>query len=146
MEMRVTALTHNRHRMSRRVAEQFIRNIDRDRTRWVRRMYDADVADSALYDLTINLRETSVQTACTIIATLARHEQYQVTDEARAAIQQLVEHHFDLRPGRIINALDLWQPIYQQTAAYGHFGREDLDLPWERTDKAAVLREDAGLA
>jgi S-adenosylmethionine synthetase len=60
-------------------------------------------------------------------------------------ILELVKQHFDLRPGGIISALDLWQPIYQQTAAYGHFGREDLDLPWERTDKAELLRADAGL-
>ena len=60
-------------------------------------------------------------------------------------IQQLVERHFDLRPAAIIEALDLRRPIYRQTAAYGHFGREDLDLPWERTDKAADLAADAGL-
>ncbi len=65
---------------------------------------------------------------------------------ADAEIQALIERHFDLRPGGIINALDLWRPIYRQTAAYGHFGREDLDLPWERTDKVELLREDAGLA
>ena len=57
----------------------------------------------------------------------------------------LVERHFDLRPASIIDALDLRRPIYQQTAAYGHFGREDLDVPWERTDKAALLAADAGL-
>ena len=60
-------------------------------------------------------------------------------------ILELIKQHFDLRPGGIIGALDLWQPIYQQTAAYGHFGREDLDLPWERTDKAELLKADAGL-
>ena len=60
-------------------------------------------------------------------------------------IQQLIERHFDLRPASIIEALDLRRPIYRQTAAYGHFGREDLDLPWERTDKAADLAADAGL-
>jgi S-adenosylmethionine synthetase len=60
-------------------------------------------------------------------------------------IQALVERHFDLRPASIIDALDLRRPIYRQTAAYGHFGREDLDLPWERTDKAALLAADAGL-
>ena len=60
-------------------------------------------------------------------------------------IQQLVERHFDLRPASIIAALDLLRPIYRQTASYGHFGREDLDLPWERTDKAAVLASEAGL-
>jgi S-adenosylmethionine synthetase len=62
-----------------------------------------------------------------------------------ATIQQLVERHFDLRPAAIIDALDLRRPLYRQTAAYGHFGREDLDLPWERTDKAAVLASEAGL-
>jgi S-adenosylmethionine synthetase len=65
-----------------------------------------------------------------------------VSDER---IQQLVERHFDLRPASIIAALDLRRPIYRQTAAYGHFGREDLDLPWERTDKAALLAAEAGL-
>jgi S-adenosylmethionine synthetase len=60
-------------------------------------------------------------------------------------ILELIKQHFDLRPGGIISALDLWRPIYHQTAAYGHFGREDLDLPWERTDKAELLRADAGL-
>jgi S-adenosylmethionine synthetase len=57
----------------------------------------------------------------------------------------LVKEHFDLRPGAIIDALDLRRPIYQQTAAYGHFGRPDLDLPWERTDRADALRDAAGL-
>ena len=58
---------------------------------------------------------------------------------ADAEIQALIERHFDLRPASIIAALDLRRPIYRQTAAYGHFGRPDLDLPWERTDKAALL-------
>jgi S-adenosylmethionine synthetase len=62
-----------------------------------------------------------------------------------AAIQALIERHFDLRPASIISALDLRQPIYRQTAAYGHFGRPDLDLPWERTDKASMLAAEAGL-
>jgi len=60
-------------------------------------------------------------------------------------ILALVERHFDLRPASIISALDLRRPIYRQTAAYGHFGRPDLDLPWERTDKAALLAADAGV-
>ena len=60
-------------------------------------------------------------------------------------IEKLIAQHFDLRPAAIISALDLRRPIYRQTAAYGHFGRVDLDLPWERTDKAAVLASDAGL-
>jgi S-adenosylmethionine synthetase len=60
-------------------------------------------------------------------------------------ILELVKRHFDLRPARIIEALDLLRPIYRQTAAYGHFGRDDLDLPWERTDRAEALAADAGL-
>ena len=60
-------------------------------------------------------------------------------------IQRLIERHFDLRPASIIAALGLRQPIYRQTAAYGHFGRVDLDLPWERTEKAALLAAEAGL-
>ncbi len=60
-------------------------------------------------------------------------------------IAELVRAHFDLRPGAIIRDLDLRRPIYRQVAAYGHFGRDDLDLPWERTDKAEILREAAGL-
>jgi S-adenosylmethionine synthetase len=59
---------------------------------------------------------------------------------------ELVRRHFDLRPAAIIRDLDLRRPIYRQTAAYGHFGRVDLDLPWERTDKAAALLADAGLS
>src|SRR6266481_180975 len=61
-------------------------------------------------------------------------------------IQRLIERHFDLRPASIIAALDLRRPIYRQTAAYGHFGRPDLDLPWERTDRAALLASEAGIA
>jgi len=60
-------------------------------------------------------------------------------------IDQLINKHFDLRPGAIIQQFDLRRPIYRQTAAYGHFGRTDLDLPWEKTDKADILREEAGL-
>jgi S-adenosylmethionine synthetase len=60
-------------------------------------------------------------------------------------IAQLVDKHFDLRPAGIIKSLDLRRPIYRQTAAYGHFGRTDVDLPWEATDKAQILRQEAGL-
>ncbi len=55
----------------------------------------------------------------------------------------LINRHFDLRPGAIIRDFDLRRPIYRQTAAYGHFGRDDLDLPWEKTDKAEILRKEA---
>jgi S-adenosylmethionine synthetase len=61
-------------------------------------------------------------------------------------IEELVKDHFDLRPGAIIRALDLLRPIYSKTATYGHFGRDDHDFTWERTDKAEALREAAGLA
>ena len=65
-----------------------------------------------------------------------------VSDEI---IYGLVNKHFDFRPEAIIKTLDLRRPIYRQTATYGHFGREDLDLPWEKTDKTEVLRMEAGL-
>ena len=60
-------------------------------------------------------------------------------------IAELVEANFDLRPAAIIRDLDLRRPIYRQVAAYGHFGRTDIDLPWEHTDKAETLRQQAGL-
>jgi S-adenosylmethionine synthetase len=63
----------------------------------------------------------------------------------RAKIATLIEEHFDLRPGAFREELRLHRPIYQKTAAYGHFGREDHDFTWERTDKAAALRDAAGL-
>ena len=58
-------------------------------------------------------------------------------------IDKLISKHFDLRPAAIIRYFNLRRPIYRQTAAYGHFGRDDLDLPWEKTDKAEVLRKEA---
>lgn len=61
------------------------------------------------------------------------------------AIINLIKQHFDLRPAAIIRDLDLLKPRYRQVAAYGHFGRDDLDVPWERTDKAELLRAAAGL-
>lgn len=61
-------------------------------------------------------------------------------------IVELIKEHFDLRPAAIIRDLDLRRPIYRATAAYGHFGRDDIDAPWERTDKADTLRQAAGLA
>src|SRR4051794_28284539 len=64
----------------------------------------------------------------------------------RATLSELVDSHFDLRPGAFRDELKLHRPIYQKTAAYGHFGREDHDFTWERTDKAAALAEAAGLS
>ena len=60
-------------------------------------------------------------------------------------IAEIITEHFDLRPGAIIRDLDLRKPIFRQVSTYGHFGRDDLDLPWERTDKAEALRKAAGL-
>ena len=65
-----------------------------------------------------------------------------VSDEK---IAELVQKHFDLRPKGIVQMLDLLRPIYQKTAAYGHFGREEPEFKWEQTDKAAALKADAGL-
>jgi S-adenosylmethionine synthetase len=65
---------------------------------------------------------------------------------ALTRVEELVAEHFDLRPGAIIRDLDLMRPIYAKTAAYGHFGRDDRDFTWERTDKADALRAAAGLS
>jgi S-adenosylmethionine synthetase len=65
-----------------------------------------------------------------------------ISDEA---IEALIRKHFDMRPAAIIRDLELRKPIFNQVAAYGHFGRDDLNVPWERTDKAEVLRREAGL-
>jgi S-adenosylmethionine synthetase len=62
-----------------------------------------------------------------------------------STIIELLKKHFDFRPAAIINNLNLRRPIFKSTAAYGHFGREDVEFPWERTDKADVLRAEAGL-
>ena len=64
---------------------------------------------------------------------------------SNAKIVELIREHFELRPKGLIKMLDLIQPIYKDTAAYGHFGREDLDLSWEKTDKADALKAAAGL-
>jgi S-adenosylmethionine synthetase len=61
-------------------------------------------------------------------------------------ILQLIQEHFDLRPAAIIESMQLKRPIYLQTAAYGHFGRDDIDVPWERTDKAEPLARAAEMA
>jgi S-adenosylmethionine synthetase len=67
----------------------------------------------------------------------------QIPDEE---IIKLTRANFDLRPGAIIRDLDLRRPIYKATAAYGHFGRDDIDAPWERLDKVETLKAQAGLA
>jgi S-adenosylmethionine synthetase len=73
-------------------------------------------------------------------------ETYGTEKVSKAKLAELIDQHFDLRPGAFREELDLHRPIYQKTAAYGHFGREDEDFTWEATGKADALREDAGLA
>src|SRR5881275_43886 len=73
-------------------------------------------------------------------------ETYGTEHVARSKIVELVQEHFDLRPGAFRDYLKLHRPIYQKTAAYGHFGREDHDFTWEKTDKAEILRQAAGLS
>jgi S-adenosylmethionine synthetase len=73
-------------------------------------------------------------------------ETFGTENVAVSRIEELVHEHFDLRPAAILRDLDLRRPIYAKTAAYGHFGREDGDFTWERTDKADALRDAAGLA
>ena len=72
-------------------------------------------------------------------------EQSDSVDIPDEQIIALINKHFDMRPAAIIRDLDLRKPQYRQVAAYGHFGRHDLDVAWERTDKAALLRQEAGL-
>ena len=64
---------------------------------------------------------------------------------SEAKLTELVRAHFDLRPKGIVQMLDLLRPIYRKSAAYGHFGREEDEFTWEKTDKAAALRTAAGL-
>jgi S-adenosylmethionine synthetase len=64
---------------------------------------------------------------------------------AKSKIAELIGEHFDLRPGAFRKYLNLHRPIFQKTAAYGHFGREEHDFTWEKTDKADMLRQAAGL-
>jgi S-adenosylmethionine synthetase len=72
-------------------------------------------------------------------------ETYGTERVSRSTILGLIEKHFDLRPGAIIRDLDLRRPIFRKTAAYGHFGRDDRDFTWEKTDKAEILRREAGI-
>jgi S-adenosylmethionine synthetase len=70
-------------------------------------------------------------------------ETFETNKVDNAVILELISKHFDLRPEAIIRHLDLRRPIYRQTATYGHFGRTDIDLPWEKTDMAAILKKEA---
>jgi S-adenosylmethionine synthetase len=72
-------------------------------------------------------------------------ETYGTGKVSNETLIQLIKKHFDLRPKGIVNMLDLLRPIYQKTAAYGHFGRDEPEFSWEATDRAMLLKADAGL-
>ena len=72
-------------------------------------------------------------------------ETFETNNISYEKIDELVASHFDLRPGAIIRDLNLRRPIYKQTAAYGHFGRDELDIPWENIDRAESIQIDAGI-
>jgi S-adenosylmethionine synthetase len=82
----------------------------------------------------------SIGVSCPLSVSIETYDTATVDNEV---ILELVNKHFDLRPAAIIHSLNLRRPIYRPTACYGHFGREDLDLPWEKTDKAEILRAEA---
>lgn len=86
LEMRVRMLKESRHRISDKAALDFIQSVDQDRRRWVKLTYGADVADPALYDLTVNLRSMSLETACVVIAEAALGAAFEMTDDARARL------------------------------------------------------------
>ena len=87
LEMRVRTLTSAHHGMTGKAAEDFIRYVDEDRRRWVKMMYAADVEDTSLYDLTVNLESISLETACVIIAEATVQPQYEVTDEVKKRLE-----------------------------------------------------------
>ena len=86
LEMRVEALLQSHPQMTVSQAESFIRNVDQDRSRWVKVMYGADVTDPSLYDLTINLRTHTIESACETVATAVSQPRFQITDEVEAEI------------------------------------------------------------
>ncbi len=91
LEARVEELAKSRHRMERGTAEDFIRHLDDQRRRWVRSMYDEDVEDPALYDLTVELKRLSRDAACTAISAAASLPEYEVTDEVRSRLREFAE-------------------------------------------------------
>ena len=86
LEMRIEALLESHPQMTASQAEEFIRHVDQDRSRWVKVMYDAEVTDPTLYDLTINLRTHTIESACETIATAVSQPRFQITDEVEAEI------------------------------------------------------------
>lgn len=99
-ERRIQYLADSHHRLSRQAAEEFIQNVDQERARWVRTLFDADVEDPFLYDITVNQRWLTVDTACVGIADLARHPDYEVTPEVLKEIQAFADRcHEELEAG-----------------------------------------------
>jgi S-adenosylmethionine synthetase len=115
--------------------------VDRSATyaaRWVaKNVVAAGIADR--FELALSY---AIGVAHPVSVSLETFGTGRISDER---IEELIRVHFDLRPAAIIQRLDLRRPIYRQVASYGHFGRPDLDLPWERIDVAAALADDAGL-
>jgi S-adenosylmethionine synthetase len=115
--------------------------VDRSATyaaRWVaKNVVAAGIADR--FELALSY---AIGVAHPVSVSLETFGTGRISDER---IEELIRVHFDLRPAAIILRLDLRRPIYRQVASYGHFGRPDLDLPWERIDVAAALADDAGL-
>lgn len=91
MERRIRYLTTKHHRLTRAAAEEFIHNVDRERERWVRVLFDADVEDPFLYDVTVNQRWLTVDTACVGLARLAEHPRYAVTPEVREGLDAFAD-------------------------------------------------------
>jgi cytidylate kinase len=86
MDVRVRALLDSHHQMTAAQAADFIRDVDQDRARWVKVMYDADVNDPNLYDIIINLETHTIESACEVVATAAAQSRFQITDEVEAEI------------------------------------------------------------
>jgi cytidylate kinase len=87
LEVRVRTLTSSHHRMTQEAAEEFIRNVDEERRRWVKLMYGADVEDPSLYDLTVNLEFITLETACVVIAEAAAQPQFEVTADVQKRLE-----------------------------------------------------------
>ena len=115
--------------------------VDRSATYMARYVAKNIVAAGLADSLELQVAYT-IGKACPLSLSIETFSTGKVSDEI---ILGLVNKHFDFRPEAIVRTLDLRRPIYRQTATYGHFGREDLDLPWERTDKARILRKEASL-
>ena len=93
--------------------------------------------DQALFEYTKKFDQADLNAGNIKVTDAEIEEAYALVDRK---LVEIIRENFDLRPAGIIRMLDLRRPIYKQTAAYGHFGRTDVDLPWEKTDKAELLK------